>query len=168
MKIISKNFINFSFSKEKKDNPEKRALVSKILQNVRSHGDKALSEYTKIYDNVDIDPKNFRVDQSLLDKASVSSDIAKALAVSKKNIESYQKSLLPSQEILTNKEPYSLGVKYTPIDRVGVYIPSGSAPLLSTVLMTVVPAKVAGVKDIVVVCPPSHNGDIDPSILYCC
>jgi histidinol dehydrogenase len=143
-----------------KDNQQ----VVDILRNVVGRGDKAVAEYTEKFDGVKLKPEQFRVSQDELDWANqeINQDILLCLREAIENVRAYQKDIL----IDTANAPR--GIRYTPIRRVGVCVPGASAPLPSTVIMTAVPAKVAGVKEIAVVSPPRHEGSIHPVILAVC
>jgi histidinol dehydrogenase len=145
--------------------PEGKKVVE-IIGKVRNNGDKAVAFYTNQFDNVKISPAQFRINKQELKKVHQQIDkrllasIRKAIA----NVKKYQ------QEIFIGKNKYfdNTGIKYTPISRVGLCIPGASVPLPSTVIMTAVPALVAGVKEIVVVSPPRYKGSIHPTILATC
>lgn len=126
-------------------------------------GDEAVIKYTKEFDGVELTPEQFRVSADDLKKAH--SEIDKELLASIQqaidNVRKYQ------EEIFTGNFKHP-GIKYTPIKRIGICVPGASAPLPSTVIMTAVPAQVAGVKEIVVVSPPRHEGSIHPVILAVC
>ena len=143
---------------------EENQQVIDILRNVADHGDKAVAEYTEKFDGVKLTPKQFRVSRDELEKANreINQDILASLRQAIENVRSYQRDILVDQENLPR------GIKYTPIKRVGICVPGASAPLPSTVIMTAVPAQVAGVKEIVVVSPPRHEGSIHPVILAVC
>lgn len=138
--------------------------VADILRNVFGRGDKAVAEYTEKFDEVQLRPDQFRISQDELDRANqeIDQDILLCLREAVENVRAYQKDIL----IDTGQVPR--GIRYTPIQRVGVCVPGASAPLPSTVIMTAVPAQVAGVKEIAVVSPPRHNGSIHPVILAVC
>jgi histidinol dehydrogenase len=134
-----------------------------IIEKVRSGGDKAVAKYTNQFDKVKLSPRQFRISEQELKKAHQKIDrkllasIRKAIA----NVRNYQKKIF----IGAAKNP---GIKYTAIKRVGICVPGASAPLPSTVIMTAVPAQVAGVKEIAVVSPPRYKGSIHPVILATC
>jgi len=138
--------------------------VIDILSNVADHGDRAVAKYTEKFDGVKLTPGQFRISRDELEKANreINQDILASLRQAIENVRSYQK------DILVDKENLPRGIRYTPIKRVGICVPGASAPLPSTVVMTAVPAQVAGVKEIVVVSPPRHNGSIHPVILAVC
>jgi len=143
---------------------EENQQVIDILRNVADHGDKAVAEYTEKFDGVKLTPGQFRVSRDELEKANreINQDILASVRQAIENVRSYQKDILIDQENLPR------GIRYTPIRRVGICVPGASAPLPSTVIMTAVPAQVAGVKEIAVVSPPRHEGSIHPVILAVC
>ncbi|MBN2182542.1 MAG: histidinol dehydrogenase [Sedimentisphaerales bacterium] len=137
--------------------------VLDILRDVTKRGDRAVAEYTEKFDGVKLTPEEFLVDKSQMEKAylEIDKNILASLRQAIDNIKNYQTEIF----IGNFEHP---GIKYTPIRRVGICVPGASAPLPSTVIMTAVPAQVAGVEEIVVVSPPSHNGSIHPAILAVC
>ena len=138
--------------------------VLDILRNVEERGDKAVAEYTEKFDGVKLLPEQFRVGGDELDRANreMDQDILSSLRQAIENVRGYQRDIMIDMENLPR------GIKYTPIQRVGICVPGASAPLPSTVIMTAVPAQVAGVKEIVVVSPPRYEGSIHPVILAVC
>ena len=140
--------------------------VLNIINQVRDRKDAAVAEYTKKYDNIELSPDEFGVSKEDMEKAH--NDIEKNLLASLRqaieNVRKYQ------TEIFIGNKNIHPGIKYTPIKRVGICVPGASAPMPSTVIMTAVPAIVAGVKpeDIIVVSPPRYNGSIHPIILATC
>jgi len=143
---------------------EENRQVIDILRSVAEHGDKAVAEYTEKFDGVKLRPDEFRVSQDELDRANqqIDQDVLLCLREAIENVRAYQKDIL----IDTNNAPR--GIRYTPVKRIGVCVPGASAPLPSTVIMTAVPAQVAGVGQIAVVSPPRHEGSIHPVILAVC
>ncbi|MEJ2703197.1 MAG: histidinol dehydrogenase [Sedimentisphaerales bacterium] len=146
------------------DESEEHQQVAEILRNVVDRGDKAVAEYTEKFDGMKLKPEQFRIGQEELDRANqeINQDILLCLREAIENVRAYQRDIL----IDTANTPR--GIRYTPIRRVGVCVPGASAPLPSTVIMTAVPAQVAGVKEIAVVSPPRHKGSIHPVILAVC
>lgn len=140
--------------------------VKKILQKVKEKGDKAVRKFSKEFDGADF--KNLQVSKNEINKAStlVPGDLKQAIQQAKDNIEIFH--LAQNEEI--KKIETMPGVicwrQSKGIEKVGLYIPGGSAPLFSTVLMLAVPAQIAGCKEIVLCTPPSKNGTINPVILY--
>jgi histidinol dehydrogenase len=142
--------------------------VSRILSEVRQSGDTALRRYTREFDGIDLPLKRLAVTQGDINRAfeKIQVPFVPLLKQITENVrEYYEKELKKSFEI-TGPNGVHLGKRYEPLDRVGIYIPAGTAPLVSTVYMTVIPAKVAGVKQIAIATPPRRDtGDIDPHIL---
>jgi histidinol dehydrogenase len=138
--------------------------VVDILRAVADRGDKAVAEYTEKFDSVKLAPDQFRISKEDLEQAhsEIDRDLLASLCQAIDNVRAYQ------QDILINKSDVPRGIRYTPIKRVGVCVPGASAPLPSTVIMTAVPAQVAGVEQIAVVSPPRHEGSIHPVILAVC
>ncbi|PEJ60412.1 histidinol dehydrogenase [Bacillus sp. AFS002410] len=138
--------------------------VEKILLNVKENGDEAVRQYSLIYDEVKL--KDFEVSEEEFNEALEQTDekLVTALAEAKKNIERYHEKQLQDGYKINDKNSYVQQLIH-PIERVGVYIPAGKAAYPSTVLMNVIPAKIAGVKEIVIVTPPNKEGKIKPSIL---
>ena len=134
--------------------------VEEIVNNVKKNGDKALIYYTKEFDKVNL--RTIRVSKSEIQSST--KHISKSLLISIKKaihrITTFQKTNIPKTWIKTFNSNEKLGYKYVPLDSVGIYIPGGKAPLISTVLMTTILAKVAGVKRIVVFTPPPVNKGI--------
>lgn len=138
--------------------------VKEIISGVKSLGDKALFDYTKALDRVEI--TSLKVSESLIENAyqNLEERVKKALIKAIKHITIYhEKQTIPSFEYVL--EGRRIGQKVTPIQSVGVYIPGGTATYPSTVLMNVIPAKIAGVEKIVIVSPPGRDGQIDQTIL---
>ena len=138
--------------------------VVEILRDVADHGDKAVAKYTAEFDEIKLKPGQFRVDEEDLEKArrELDNDIMASMRQAIDNVWAYQR------DILINRDEVPRGIKYTPIRRIGICVPGASAPLPSTVIMTAVPAQVAGVKEIAVVSPPRYGGSIHPVILAVC
>ncbi len=140
--------------------------VAAILKDVRRNGDNALQRYTKSLDGASV--TNFSVTQSEIDAAfnAVSDSLKKAINTAKTTIETFHKS----QQLIPEKIETAPGVicwrEARPIEKVGLYIPGGSAPLFSTILMLGIPAILAGCRQIVLCTPPQKDGAIDPTILY--
>jgi len=137
--------------------------VAEIIKDIWDNQDKAVIKYTEKFDGVKLTPDQLRITSDELKKAydEIDPNLLKAIKQSIENVRKYQ------QEIFTGRSIPGK-IKYTPIKRVGVCVPGASAPLPSTVIMTAVPAQVAGVKEIVVISPPRHNGSIHPVILAAC
>lgn len=140
--------------------------VANILQDVRANGDAALRHCAKQFDGVELDQFEVFEDEFLNAETLVPDELKDAIAIAKSNIEKFHAVAEPVEKIIETVAGVHCWRKAVPIDRVGLYIPAGSAPLFSTVLMLVVPAKMAGCREIVLTSPPDPNGAIDPVTLY--
>ena len=138
-----------------------------IAQAVIRDGDAAVARYTEKFDGVRLTPPELRVSQAELEKAhgQVDAGLLKSIRQAIANVRKYQSEIFVGNCPGLSKHP---GIRYTPIHRVGICVPGASAPLPSTVIMTAVPAQVAGVKEIAVVSPPRYEGSIHPVILAVC
>ncbi len=141
--------------------------VQKILQAVRSEGDDAVLKLTRKFDHVKLTAKQLKVSEAETSAAyqNISPEFVASLKMVIENIERFYKRSVKKPWRIRSEEGVVLGEHPVPLDRVGVYVPAGTAPLVSTVYMTVVPAKIAGVKDIILATPPKANGSVDPHIL---
>jgi len=139
--------------------------VRKIINDVRVNGDKALIKYTKKFDNVSLTPVTLQVDQKVIKEAysKVNRSDVECLEYAASRIREFHKHQKISGWQYKDKG-VMLGQIVTPLDRVGVYVPGGKAVYPSTVLMSVIPAKIAGVKDIII-CTPTPGGEINPYVL---
>ncbi|MFH0763348.1 MAG: histidinol dehydrogenase [Candidatus Omnitrophota bacterium] len=141
--------------------------VSKIIDDVRAAGDEAVLKYTRKFDKVKLSARQLRVSQIEISGAyqNITPNFVSNLKVIIENVNRfYQKSMKKSWRI-KGPDGLILGENYQPLEKVGVYIPAGTAPLASTVYMSVLPAKLAGVKRIILASPPDKQGNINPHIL---
>ena len=138
--------------------------VYDIIENVRANGDAALSEYSEKFDGVKLD--DFKVNQSIIDAAwdNLPEDLKHALLVAKKNITEFHSREIEQGFVDMDTPGITRGQKVTPLARVGLYVPGGTAAYPSTIMMTALPAKIAGVKEIIMVTPPQKDG-INPAVL---
>ena len=138
--------------------------VYDIIENVRANGDAALREYSEKFDGVKLD--DFKVDQSIIDAAwdNLPEDLKHALLVAKKNITEFHSREIEQGFVDMDTPGIIRGQKVTPLARVGLYVPGGTAAYPSTIMMTALPAKIAGVKEIIMVTPPQKDG-INPAVL---
>ena len=138
--------------------------VYDIIENVRANGDAALREYSEKFDGVKLD--DFKVDQSIIDAAweNLPEDLKHALLVAKKNITEFHSREIEQGFVDMDTPGIARGQKVTPLARVGLYVPGGTAAYPSTIMMTALPAKIAGVKEIIMVTPPQKDG-INPAVL---
>lgn len=140
-------------------------VVSDILENVRVNGDKALREYTRIFDNAEIGPAEVSEKEILAAYSEIEPELLETIKRSKQNIWSFHEKQLQNSWITPKEDGTVLGQLVRPLEKVGLYVPGGTAPLISSVLMTAVPAKVAGVSRIIMCTPPSRDGSVNPAIL---
>lgn len=146
---------------------EQEQIVNDILGNIREKGDSALFEYTKNFDKVEITAETIKVTQEEIDEAykQVDDNLLRVIRRAMKNIEDYHELQKQNSWIETKPDGTILGQKVTPLQRVGVYVPGGKAAYPSSVLMNVVPAKVAGVDEIIMCTPPGKDGKVYPTTL---
>lgn len=144
---------------------EQLAVVKKILADVRVNGDEALRAYTERFDRVRLD--SFLVEEKEIAEAYelVDSSFVEIVKESATNIRLFHEKQLRPSWMTTEENGTILGQKITPLDSVGVYVPGGTAAYPSSVLMNVIPAKVAGVERIVMVSPPNENGKLPAAVL---
>ncbi len=140
--------------------------VSEILGEVKKKGDKALLDFTKQFDKVEF--TSLEVSKNEISKANslVSEDLKNAIALAKSNIEKFHSSQNTVEPIVETTKGVKCWRKSVAIEKVGLYIPGGTAPLFSTILMLAIPAKIAGCKEIILCTPPDTNGNVNPVILY--
>ncbi len=143
------------------------ASVNEIIENVRENGDKAVFELEKKFDKVDLNPQNIRVTKEEIDEAysKVDEKLLTVIRKSLKNIRAFHEKQKQNSWFTTDEKGIFLGQKVTPIAIAGVYVPGGKAVYPSSVLMNIVPAKVAGVPRIVMCTPPGPDGKVYPSTL---
>jgi len=140
--------------------------VNEILSNVKENGDKAIFDYTKKFDGADINAENILVTKEEIQEAYDSlENKVDIIRKSLNNIKVYHEKQKQYSWFDSKPDGSLLGQKVTPIARVGVYVPGGKAAYPSSVLMNVIPAKVAGVEEIVMVTPPGKDGKVNPNTL---
>ena len=142
------------------------SIVNGILENVKINGDSAIRLYAEKFDGVS--PKNFLTSEQeiSLSKKQVSQELKSAIQLAKKNIECFHKGQKESINRIETSDGVECWRESRAIEKVGLYIPGGTAPLFSTVLMLGIPAKLAGCAEIVLCTPPAKDGSINPAILY--
>ena len=147
------------------DTRDLSGTVAGIIAEVRKHGDEALRRYSREFDKADVHALEVppaRMEQAL---AALDPALRAVLEEAAENIRAFHRRQVQNGFVISEKPGVVLGQKVTPIEKVGVYIPGGTAPLPSTVLMDCIPAKIAGCPELVMVSPPTCNGDIAPVIL---
>lgn len=148
------------------DSSSLEASVKNILLEVKANGDDALKRFATIFDKVTVN--ELQVSKEEIDKASaaVSDELKQAIAVAKQNIETFHAKQMFAVEKIETMPGVVCWRKTVAIEKVGLYIPGGTAPLFSTILMLGVPAQIAGCKEIILSTPPAKDGSINAAILY--
>lgn len=143
------------------------ATVSEILMNVRENGDQAVFEYTKKFDKFDLNAENVKVTRDEIEAAYKKLDPAliEVIKKSAENIREFHSKQLRNSWFDAKPDGTILGMKITALEKVGVYVPGGKAAYPSSVLMNVVPAKVAGVDQVIMTTPPGADGSVNPGTL---
>lgn len=141
-------------------------IVNDVLDNVRKNGDKAVSEYTEKFDKVSL--TSLKVSEKEISEAEtlVPNELKDAILSAKKNIALFHESQVFTSKKIETTKGVVCWQKSSPIEKVGLYVPGGTAPLFSTVLMLAIPAQIAGCSQIVLCTPPNEQGKIHPAILY--
>lgn len=148
------------------DSSSLEASVKNILHEVKASGDEELKRFATIFDKVNIE--ELQVTSAEIEKAtaSVSNELKQAIAHAKQNIETFHRQQVTGVEKIETMPGVVCWRKSVAIEKVGLYIPGGTAPLFSTILMLSVPAQIAGCKEIVLCTPPAKDGSINNAILY--
>ena len=172
MRILHHNDRGFAkavtaLNRQAESSPEIRETVAGILSDIRSKGDAALCSYTAKFGGPRLTPKAIRVTAAEIRKAraSLTPAVRKALAASLRNVTAFAKKSLRRDWTMKNAEGALVGERFDPLPRVGVYVPGGTAPLVSTAIMTCGFAKAAGVPEIVAVTPAGPDGTVSPALL---
>lgn len=169
--LSSKDEMSELFACLKSRNSEERQdvteTVREIINAVRLEGDNALFQYTQKFDGVSLE--SLEVEKSAMQEAlnTIDPELLSSIRRAVENIRSFHEKQKENSWFTTEVDGVLLGQKVTPLERVGVYVPGGTAPLPSSVLMNVIPAKVAGVNEVILFTPPGKNGLCSPVILAC-
>ncbi|MBS4029979.1 MAG: histidinol dehydrogenase [Clostridiales bacterium] len=147
------------------DYPGILASVRDIIADVRKNGDRAVLAYTETFDKTTLTALQVSEEEFALAEAAVEPAVRESLARAAANIASFHKKQLRNSWLEHYEDGVVLGQRVTPVDRAGVYVPGGGAAYPSSVLMTVIPARVAGVRDVILVTPPRPDGSINPYTL---
>ena len=141
------------------------AVVREIIDNVAKGGDAALREYSRRFDKVD--PESLEVSAEEIEEAyaAIDPNLLEVMRESADNIHTFHASQVRQSFVINERDGVIIGQKVMPIERVGLYVPGGTAAYPSTVLMDSIPAKIAGCREIVMVTPPDRNGKVNPAIL---
>lgn len=140
--------------------------VRDIINQVKENGDQALFEFSKQFDKVEL--KDLKVNSSEIEiaKAEVSAELKEAILIAAQNIRTYHNSQKSNEKPVETMPGVTCWRESVAIENVGLYIPGGTAPLFSTILMLTIPAQIAGCKRIILFTPPDKNGNINPAILH--
>jgi len=140
--------------------------VLEVFKEIQAKGDDAVNFYTQKFDGIQL--KKIQVSDSEINLANdqVNQDLKNAIKLAKQNIEKFHKAQVTSPIYVETSEGVNCWQEKRPIQKVGLYIPGGTAPLFSTILMLAIPAKIAGCKEIILCTPPDKNGNINPAILF--
>jgi histidinol dehydrogenase len=148
------------------DSTSLEETVNNVLVEVRKNGDKAIQTYTKQFDNVDIEKTEVDASEFVQAEKNISEELKNAIQLAKANIEKFHFAQKEEKKVIETTSGVSCWRKSIAIQKVGLYIPGGSAPLFSTILMLGVPATIAGCSEIILCTPPDKNGKINDAILY--
>jgi len=143
-----------------------QAKVREILQAVKQKGDVAITEYTLAFDKIALSSFKLNAEKIELAEKELTASLKTAIQLAKVNIEIFHQGQIKKEERIETMPGVWCWRKSVGIEKVGIYIPGGSAPLFSTVLMLGIPAKLAGCKEIILCTPPNEKGAIDPAIIY--
>jgi len=166
-KETSKNILEELLKRSPHNYSEYEGVVSKIVENVKKNGDAALFAYTREFDHFDLTTDNIQVTQTEIEAAyrSLDPELVRVLGRAADNIRDFHVKQLRNSWFDSKEDGTILGMKITPIARAGVYVPGGKAAYPSSVLMNVIPAKTAGVKEIIMLTPPDSTGAVNPGTL---
>jgi len=142
------------------------SIVNGILENVKINGDSAIRSYAEKFDGVSLKNLLTSEQEISVSKEQVSQELKSAIQLAKKNIECFHKGQKESINRIETSDGVECWRESRAIEKVGLYIPGGTAPLFSTVLMLGIPAKLAGCAEIVLCTPPAKDGSVNPAILY--
>lgn len=166
-KESKKNILNDLLKRSPNHYSEYESTVNEILENVRKDRDSALFAYTQKFDHFALNAENIRVTREEIEEAygRLDTELVEVIRRSAENIRDFHKKQLRNSWFDAKEDGSLLGIKFTPIARAGVYVPGGKAAYPSSVLMNVIPAKVAGVKEIIMTTPPGADGHVNPGTL---
>jgi histidinol dehydrogenase len=148
------------------DNSSLEAKVADILRSVKSDGDDAVKKFTKQFDGVEVDQLQITETEISEAIAQISQELKAAIQTASDNIRIFHLPQLQPTEIIETMPGVQCWRKSIGIEKVGLYIPGGTAPLFSTILMLGIPAAIAGCKEVILCSPPDKNGALHPAILY--
>ncbi|MDE6014569.1 MAG: histidinol dehydrogenase [Acetatifactor sp.] len=166
-KETRQNLLNDLLKRSPNNYGQYESTVNEIIENVKAKGDKAVFDYTAQFDKFNLSPENIRVTRAEIEEAygRLDASLIEVLKHSAENIRAFHLKQLRNSWFDAKEDGTILGMKITPIGRAGVYVPGGKAAYPSSVLMNVIPAKVAGVGEIVMTTPPGADGRVNPGTL---
>ncbi len=148
------------------DNSSLKDQVNIVLNEVKAHGDIAVAKFTKQFDGVELENNLVTIEEIVNAINQVTDELKAAIQLAAKNIHCFHEKQITDVEIIETMPGISCWRKSVGIEKVGLYIPGGTAPLFSTILMLGIPASIAGCKEIILCSPPNKNGQLHPAILY--
>ncbi|MCD7855298.1 MAG: histidinol dehydrogenase [Clostridiales bacterium] len=162
-----KQLFNRLLNRSKQNEGKFQETVDEILKNIKQNGNKAVFEYTKKFDGFDVNENNFKVTRAEIKKAyaEIDPELVEVMEHSAERISAYHQKQKLNSWLEPNEKGEMLGQLIRPLERVGVYVPGGKAAYPSSVLMNIIPAKVAGVKKIIMTTPADKNGNVNPNTL---
>ena len=140
--------------------------VTAIFDDVKRNGNDGIKRYTSIFDGVELDDFFVSEEEIIEAETLISNELKEAISVAKRNVENFHAAQKTTKVSIETSEGVECWQEKRPIQKVGLYIPGGTAPLFSSVLMLAIPAKIAGCKEIVLSTPPNKKGKINPAIIY--
>ncbi|MBF0484984.1 MAG: histidinol dehydrogenase [Candidatus Omnitrophica bacterium] len=170
MKLLKQNSKNIEALYNRNMNYRRQSTIDKvqrIVEDVRLNGDDAVLKYTRRFDKVKLLARDLRVGESEISSAfqNITPEFIDTLKLIIQNVSAFYKKQVKKPCCIKSEDGILLKEEFRPIETVGVYIPAGTAPLVSSVYMTVIPAMIAGVERIVIVSPPAKDGHVNPYIL---
>ena len=162
-----KKLVEDILSRSQLENRQVQETVDAIIANIRSNGDKALFDYTRQFDKYAVNAENIKLTRAEIDEAYalVDSELIEVIKKSAARIAAFHEKQKINSWLEPNKNGEMLGQLIRPLERVGVYVPGGKAAYPSSVLMNIIPAKVAGVDEIVMTTPPNKDGKVNPTTI---
>lgn len=154
------------FARPSLDVKDLNVLVQQVFTEIKQNGDAAVAKYTQLFDGVSLSSFEVTADEIQEAAAVVPDELKLAIQLAKGNIEKFHAAQKEERQIIETMQGVTCWRESRAIEKVGIYIPGGSAPLFSTVLMLAVPATIAGCTEIVLCTPPDKQGNVNPAILY--
>lgn len=140
--------------------------AQQIFTEVKRNGDTAVAKYTQLFDGIELDSMVVPEEEIERSAGAITKELKDAIQLAKSNIEKFHRAQLSEKLVIETSPGVNCWIEKRPIQKVGLYIPGGSAPLFSSLLMLAIPAKIAGSNEIVICTPPNSNGEVHPAILY--